>query len=66
VFHTYADHRMAQAAVVLGLAVPGVLVEDVATTSKTFPDFAGVWSRLVGTATGVRAGVPAGAPVGEG
>jgi 3-phosphoshikimate 1-carboxyvinyltransferase len=47
-FHTYADHRMAQAAVVLGLAVPGVLVEDVATTGKTFPDFAGVWSRLVG------------------
>ena len=48
VFHTYADHRMAHAAVVLGLAVPGVLVEDVATTGKTFPDFAGAWSRLVG------------------
>ena len=47
VFHTYADHRMAHAGVVLGLAVPGVLVEDVATTSKTFPDFAGAWSRLV-------------------
>ena len=48
VFHTYADHRMAHAAVILGLAVPGVLVEDVATTGKTFPDFAGAWSRLVG------------------
>ena len=48
VFHTYADHRMAHAAVVLGLAVPGVLVEDVATTGKTFPDFAGAWSRLLG------------------
>ncbi len=45
-FHTYADHRMAHAAVILGLAVDGVLVEDVATTSKTFPDFAGTWSRL--------------------
>ncbi len=50
VFHTYADHRMAHAGVVLGLAVPGVLVEDVATTGKTFPDFAGAWSRLVGEA----------------
>ena len=48
VFRTYADHRMAHAAVVLGLAVPGVLVEDVATTAKTFPDFAAAWSALVG------------------
>ena len=47
-FRTYADHRMAHAAVVLGLAVPGVLVEDVATTAKTFPGFAGAWSALVG------------------
>jgi 3-phosphoshikimate 1-carboxyvinyltransferase len=46
VFRTYADHRMAHAAVILGLAVPGVLVEDVATTSKTFPDFPGAWSAL--------------------
>jgi 3-phosphoshikimate 1-carboxyvinyltransferase len=47
VFHTYADHRMAHAAVIVGLAVPGVLVEDVATTSKTFPDFPGAWSELL-------------------
>ena len=46
-FHTYADHRMAHAAVVIGSAVPGVLVEDVATTAKTFPGFADVWSGLV-------------------
>ena len=48
VFHTYADHRMAHAGVVLGLVVPGVLVENVATTSKTFTDFPGAWSGLVG------------------
>ncbi len=48
VFHTYADHRMAHAGVVLGLRVPGVLVEDVDTTAKTFPGFAGAWSTLVG------------------
>lgn len=46
VFHTYADHRMAHAGVIVGAAVPGVLVENVATTSKTFPDFAGFWSGL--------------------
>jgi 3-phosphoshikimate 1-carboxyvinyltransferase len=45
-FHTYADHRMAQAAVVVGSAVPEVVVEDVETTSKTFPGFAQVWAEL--------------------
>jgi 3-phosphoshikimate 1-carboxyvinyltransferase len=45
-FHTYADHRMAQAAVVIGSAVPDVLVEDVDTTAKTFPGFATAWSEL--------------------
>ncbi|MFC7493776.1 MULTISPECIES: 3-phosphoshikimate 1-carboxyvinyltransferase [unclassified Nocardioides] len=47
VFHTYADHRMAHAAVIVGAAVEGVLVENVATTGKTFPDFAGFWSGLI-------------------
>ncbi len=46
-FRTYHDHRMAHAAVVLGLRVPGVLVEDVATTAKTYPGFADAWERLV-------------------
>ena len=47
VFHTYADHRMAHAGVVVGAVVDDVLVENVATTGKTFPDFAGFWSGLV-------------------
>ena len=46
-FRTYADHRMAHAGVIIGLAVPGVSVEDVATTAKTFPDFAGAWSTFL-------------------
>lgn len=46
VFHTYADHRMAHAGVIVGAAVDGVLVENIATTSKTFTDFAPHWSRL--------------------
>jgi 3-phosphoshikimate 1-carboxyvinyltransferase len=48
VFRTYADHRMAHAGVILGLAVPGVEVEDVATTSKTFLDFPAAWTNAVG------------------
>ncbi len=46
-FRTYADHRMAHAAVIVGSAVEGVLVENVATTAKTFPGFAEVWAGLV-------------------
>ena len=46
-FHTYGDHRMAHAGVIIGAAVEDVLVEDVATTGKTFPDFAGFWSGLI-------------------
>jgi len=45
-FKTYADHRMAHAAVIVGSAVDGVLVENVATTAKTFPGFADVWAEL--------------------
>jgi 3-phosphoshikimate 1-carboxyvinyltransferase len=45
-FRTYADHRMAHAGVVLGLAVEGVRVANVATTAKTFPGFPDVWSEL--------------------
>jgi 3-phosphoshikimate 1-carboxyvinyltransferase len=47
VFHTYADHRMAHAAVIVGAAVDGIQVENVGTTAKTFPDFAGFWSGLL-------------------
>ena len=31
VFHTYDDHRMVMAGAVLGLAVPGIEVENLAT-----------------------------------
>ncbi len=47
VFSTYDDHRMAQAAVVLGLRIPDLAVENVGTTAKTYPDFATVWERTV-------------------
>ena len=47
VFHSYHDHRMATAGAILGLRVPGIRVENVATTAKTLPDFPGMWDRLV-------------------
>ncbi|MBO2450288.1 3-phosphoshikimate 1-carboxyvinyltransferase [Actinomadura barringtoniae] len=47
VFHTYDDHRMVMAAAVLGLAVPGVEVENVATVGKTLPDFTGLWTSML-------------------
>ena len=34
-FHTWADHRMAHAAAVLGLVVPGVRLDDVGCTTHT-------------------------------
>ncbi len=50
VFATYEDHRMAHAGAVLGLVVPGVEVEDIATTTKTLPDFVGMWTEMLGDA----------------
>ena len=44
---TYPDHRMATAGAVLGLRVPGVVVEDVETTAKTLPDFVGLWRTML-------------------
>ena len=47
-WHAYADHRMATAGALVGLVVPGVVVDDVAATTKTLPDFATDWPELVG------------------
>jgi 3-phosphoshikimate 1-carboxyvinyltransferase len=46
-FETYADHRMAHAGAVIGLAVEGVHLSDVACTSKTLPEFPELWAGLV-------------------
>ncbi|MCK7624052.1 3-phosphoshikimate 1-carboxyvinyltransferase [Streptomyces sp. RS10V-4] len=47
VFRTYEDHRLATAAAVIGLAVEGVEVENVATTAKTLPDFPALWTQML-------------------
>ena len=46
-WRAYADHRMATAGAIIGLVVPGVEVDDIATTSKTLPDFPGMWGRML-------------------
>jgi 3-phosphoshikimate 1-carboxyvinyltransferase len=46
-FHSYADHRMATAGAVLGLAVRGVEVENIATTGKTLPEFTAMWASML-------------------
>jgi 3-phosphoshikimate 1-carboxyvinyltransferase len=46
-WHAYADHRMATAGALLGLVVPGIQVDDIAATTKTLPDFVGLWTRMV-------------------
>jgi 3-phosphoshikimate 1-carboxyvinyltransferase len=48
-FTTYADHRMAHAAAVIGLAVEGIVLDDVACTAKTLPEFPELWADLVTT-----------------
>jgi 3-phosphoshikimate 1-carboxyvinyltransferase len=47
VVHSYADHRMATAGAILGLAVEGIEVEDIATTAKTMPDFPRLWADMI-------------------
>jgi len=47
VFHTYEDHRLGTAGAMLGLAIEGIQVENIATTKKTLPDFPGLWAQML-------------------
>jgi 3-phosphoshikimate 1-carboxyvinyltransferase len=47
-FGSYNDHRMVMAAAVLGLAVPGIAVDNAQTVAKTFPGFTDVWAGMLG------------------
>jgi 3-phosphoshikimate 1-carboxyvinyltransferase len=46
-FASYDDHRMVMAAAVLGLAVPGIEVQNAATVAKTFPGFTRLWASML-------------------
>ncbi len=48
IFHTYDDHRLATAGAIIGLAIDGIQVENIATTQKTLPDFPGAWQQMLG------------------
>ena len=45
---SYADHRMAAFAALVGLGVPGTELDDVACTSKTLPGFPALWAGMLG------------------
>ena len=47
VWKAYADHRMATAGAIIGLLVPGVEVDDIGSTTKTIPDFPGMWDAML-------------------
>lgn len=39
IIKSYADHRIAMACALIGLKVPGVIIDDKSCVSKTFPNF---------------------------
>ncbi|MFT2818011.1 3-phosphoshikimate 1-carboxyvinyltransferase [Leifsonia sp. A12D58] len=45
-WRSYDDHRMATTGAIIGLAVPGVEIENIGTTSKTLPQFTELWHSL--------------------
>lgn len=47
VMETYADHRMATFAAMLGLRIENMRVKNIATTRKTIPDFPGMWCAML-------------------
>ena len=48
-FETYDDHRMAMSLALIGLRVPGVVINDPGCTSKTYPNFFVDLETLAGT-----------------
>jgi 3-phosphoshikimate 1-carboxyvinyltransferase len=46
-WRSYADHRMATAGAIVGLRVPGIEVDDIATTAKTLPEFPQLWAEML-------------------
>ena len=47
IFRSYEDHRMATAGAIIGLAVEGVIIENIETTRKTLSDFPGMWQAML-------------------
>ena len=47
IWKAFDDHRMATAGAVIGLRIKDIRVDDIATTSKTLPNFEKMWNELV-------------------
>ena len=45
----FGDHRMATSGALVGLAVDGVVVDDIAQTGKTLPEFVALWDEMRGS-----------------
>jgi 3-phosphoshikimate 1-carboxyvinyltransferase len=46
-WRAHHDHRLATTGALIGLAVPGVQVDDIGTTAKTLPEFPALWARML-------------------
>jgi 3-phosphoshikimate 1-carboxyvinyltransferase len=46
-WRAYADHRMATTGALLGLVVPGLVVDDIGSTAKTLPEFPALWAAML-------------------
>jgi 3-phosphoshikimate 1-carboxyvinyltransferase len=46
-WRAYADHRMATTGAIVGLAVDGVVIDDIGSTSKTLPQFTALWEQML-------------------
>jgi len=55
-WHTYADHRMAQAGALLGLVVPEIVLDDIGCTGKTMPEFEHLWTTMIDDSVEASAG----------
>ncbi|MFT4233970.1 MAG: 3-phosphoshikimate 1-carboxyvinyltransferase [Microbacterium sp.] len=47
VWRAFHDHRIATTGVLIGLAAPNVVVDDIGSTAKTLPEFVDLWRRMV-------------------
>jgi 3-phosphoshikimate 1-carboxyvinyltransferase len=46
---TYGDHRLATFGALIGLAVPGVRIDEIGVTTKTLPQFGSLWRAMAAT-----------------
>ncbi|WP_404434923.1 3-phosphoshikimate 1-carboxyvinyltransferase [Microbacterium lacus] len=46
-WRAHHDHRLATTGALVGLAVPGVEVDDIGTTAKTMPEFPQLWQKML-------------------